>query len=82
MVRRYNILQWPYFIVSVVLALDICDRAVGSNTIVAVSRRSSDLSFTCYRNKPGHCHSTCDNATYLVAENQCVSNSDLFSGKI
>ena len=84
MVKSF-ILQWPYFVVGAVLALGICDRAVGNNIIVAVNRRPSvDIRYTCNdTDDHAHCHNWCpDNTTYLVAGKQCVNNSDLFNGKL
>ena len=70
---------WPYFVI-VVGAFDAYDETVGYNTsTVAVIRRiSNDV----YYQATCHCHTWCDdNTTYLVAEEQCVDNSNFYNGK-
>ena len=70
---------WIFFvvIVYVVLALGNCDTACNNTVTVAVNRRLSNELYTC-----SDAHYQCENnKIYLVAEQQCVNNSDLFSGK-
>ena len=72
---------WIFFvvIVYVVLALGNCDTACNNTVTVAVSRRLSNEIYTC---DSSDTHYQCEsNKIYLVAEQQCVNNSDLFSGK-
>ena len=82
MVKSFK-LQWPSgFVVSVVLALGACDTAF--DNVVAVNRRpSADLVDCQTSSNTTLCFNRCHNAsTYSVDGQQCISNSNLFDGKI
>ena len=69
---------WIFFvvIVYVVLALGNCDTTCNNTVTVTVNRRlSNEIFYTCTY------HQCENNKIYLVAEQQCVNNLDLFSGK-
>ena len=72
------LILWAYyFVASVTLANDDCSVAI-------VSRRTVDILNLATINATNCQHYTCNegnNLTYLVAEQQCVSNSNFFTGK-
>ena len=75
-----KVLLWAYFVASVVLANDNCN----TDNIVAVQRRLEDFFYYQTTSNTTNCQYVCNdegNETYLVAEQQCVNNSTLFSGK-
>ena len=74
-------LIWAYFVASVVLANENCN----TDIVASVSRRSSDIYYYQATSNATDCQYVCDkdnDQTFLVAEQQCVNNSNFINGKL
>ena len=73
-------LVWAYFVASVVLANDNCN----TDIVASVKRRTADLYYHQATSNATNCQNACDkgNETFLVAEHQCVHNSNFFNGRL
>lgn len=73
-------LIWAYLVASVVLANDNCN----TDIVAIIQRRTEDIYYYQATSDATDCQHACNqvNETFLVAEQQCVHNSNFFKGRL